>query len=470
MKDIDLNVDDYVYWGQWKQPVLSCWFWINWQETDSMKKVNTHNIILHPLIYLDGHFWVHKTHYLSLSKMMENIIDNNLSSEYLSKLTAVLTEYENKYISLLSKYKENPNEYIRHLFSLSSEVYSLWLWVTFLAEEIAKILIKRKIVDSESDLIEKSHNSSLKTWLEKQNIEVFELSKLVRFKGMDSISLSLLNTDLELKNRFDSHVKEFSWFGTHHWIGEGYTLESCIDQVNALLKLPGKDFITKENTKVSEMINLVQTGIYWRTHCAEITAKVVYESRGIISDLGLPLRIPYNDLVYLTDSEFLSLNKNSNVEEIKNIISERKKGYGLLVIDGQVQIITGDPLQNLLSKMLNRNQNKVTEFKGSIASKSPLTRGLVKIIISPEDFYKFKDNDILVVPETTPDYVLLMKKSSAIITDAGGVTSHAAIVARELKKPCIIGTKIATQVLKDGDFVEIDTDKGLVRIINDDVF
>jgi hypothetical protein len=66
---------------------------------------------------------------------------------------------------------------------------------------------------------------------------------------------------------------------------------------------------------------------------------------------------------------------------------------------------------------------------------------------------------------TRPEFVPLMKKAGAIITNEGGITCHAAIIARELKKPCIIGTKIATQVLKDGDFVEVDADAGVVRIL-----
>jgi pyruvate, water dikinase len=58
-----------------------------------------------------------------------------------------------------------------------------------------------------------------------------------------------------------------------------------------------------------------------------------------------------------------------------------------------------------------------------------------------------------------------MKKASAIITDEGGITSHAAIVSREMKKPCVIGTKIATKILKDGDLVEVDADRGIVNIL-----
>jgi pyruvate,water dikinase len=66
---------------------------------------------------------------------------------------------------------------------------------------------------------------------------------------------------------------------------------------------------------------------------------------------------------------------------------------------------------------------------------------------------------------TTPDFVPAMKKAVAFITDEGGITSHAAIVARELKKPCIIGAKIATRALKDGDLIEVDANRGVVKIL-----
>jgi pyruvate,water dikinase len=106
----------------------------------------------------------------------------------------------------------------------------------------------------------------------------------------------------------------------------------------------------------------------------------------------------------------------------------------------------------------------VTELRGNSASKGKSV-GRVKIINNSLDFSKINDGDILVSSVTTPEMVPIMKKSSAFITDEGGITCHAAIVARELKKPCIIGTKIATKVLKDGDMVEVDADKGIVNII-----
>ena len=66
---------------------------------------------------------------------------------------------------------------------------------------------------------------------------------------------------------------------------------------------------------------------------------------------------------------------------------------------------------------------------------------------------------------TNPNIVPAMKKAKAIVTNAGGVTCHAAVVSRELKIPCVVGTKIATQALKDGDQIEVDASKGLVKKI-----
>ena len=71
----------------------------------------------------------------------------------------------------------------------------------------------------------------------------------------------------------------------------------------------------------------------------------------------------------------------------------------------------------------------------------------------------------MVTEMTRPQTMMACYKAKAIITDEGGIVSHAAITARELKKPCVIGTKIATKILKNGDLVEVDGDKGVVRIM-----
>ena len=67
---------------------------------------------------------------------------------------------------------------------------------------------------------------------------------------------------------------------------------------------------------------------------------------------------------------------------------------------------------------------------------------------------------------TTTNMVPLIRHAAAIVTDEGGITCHAAIISRELKIPCVVGTQIATKVLKNGDRVEVDADNGTVKIIS----
>jgi len=122
-----------------------------------------------------------------------------------------------------------------------------------------------------------------------------------------------------------------------------------------------------------------------------------------------------------------------------------------------------EELNNYYLSKQNINQ-KLGSLKGQIGSPGKI-RGIVKIILNINNSKKLQQGEILVTGMTRPEFVPLMKRSSAIITDEGGITCHAAIISRELRKPCIIGTKIATQVLKDGDMVEVDADKGIVKIL-----
>lgn len=118
------------------------------------------------------------------------------------------------------------------------------------------------------------------------------------------------------------------------------------------------------------------------------------------------------------------------------------------------------------SKMIfeEKVDSKIRELKGTPAYPGHAI-GIVRLIHRAEDMVKMNKGDILVSPATNPNVVPAMKKAAAIVTDEGGVTCHAAIVSRELKIPCVIGTKVATKLFKDGDKVEVDATKGVVRKI-----
>lgn len=125
-----------------------------------------------------------------------------------------------------------------------------------------------------------------------------------------------------------------------------------------------------------------------------------------------------------------------------------------------------------LGKMYSDIDIQTDAAKDTIASlqgrtgSSGLAEGVVKIVMPKDLQNSIPENCILVCPMTTPEYVPLMMKASAIITDQGGILSHAAIVARELKKPCIVSAVRATTTLKDGQRVKVDADAGTVTVIN----
>lgn len=97
-----------------------------------------------------------------------------------------------------------------------------------------------------------------------------------------------------------------------------------------------------------------------------------------------------------------------------------------------------------------------------LAASAGVANGVVKVIYELKDLNKIKEGDILVTRMTNPDMVVTMQKAKAIVTDEGGLTAHAAIVSREIGLPCVVGTKNATNILKDGQIVTVDGTNGKI--------
>lgn len=159
---------------------------------------------------------------------------------------------------------------------------------------------------------------------------------------------------------------------------------------------------------------------------------------------------------------YLQKGKKIDVEEGR----KRYEIYSLYIDKEKEILLSGEEAREFIKRMnlIKYEVSPTNEVKGEIGCKGK-TKGKVKIILREEDFSKIEEGDILISPMTTVKYVPVMKKAVAIVTDEGGVTCHAAILSREMKKPCIIGTKIATKIFKDGDWVEVDAEEGIVRKI-----
>ena len=118
-----------------------------------------------------------------------------------------------------------------------------------------------------------------------------------------------------------------------------------------------------------------------------------------------------------------------------------------------------------LGKRLMPKHATGQEVRGVTASPG-VAQGTIKIIEHSDDLTKIEVGDIFVARYTFPTFTPYMQKAAAIVTDEGGITSHAAIVSREINKPCIVGTKIATKIFKDGDVVIVDAERGIVQKIS----
>jgi phosphohistidine swiveling domain-containing protein len=110
---------------------------------------------------------------------------------------------------------------------------------------------------------------------------------------------------------------------------------------------------------------------------------------------------------------------------------------------------------------------KQETLKGTPASKGE-AKGKARVILLDKEFGSFEDGEILVSLTTMVHYVPLMKKAAAILTEFGGLTSHAAVVSRELGKPAIVGIPNLIASIKTGDMIEVDATKGTIRKIAHD--
>lgn len=176
-----------------------------------------------------------------------------------------------------------------------------------------------------------------------------------------------------------------------------------------------------------------------------------YPQHNEIAHLLLPKEVFLLEKRGLTRKEIKNIKKRVNgcaifrdkVVSIKNLEKELKK-------------------ENLyFEKLESKNQG---ELKGMSAFSGKVV-GKVKLILHEGSISKLKKGEILIADMTSPSFIPAIKKAGAIVTDEGGTTCHAAIAAREFKIPCIVGTEIATKILKNGQIIEVDANEGIIKIL-----
>lgn len=435
---------DYIHIGRWVNPVLILSLWFKGKPNRVFQKLGIN--ITRNKVYLDGNNFTFKQDIQRIKKAMQS---ESFVRDFI-KYTAQEVDILSSLIPKLNNFeKYNCTKLFKDFCNQYNQVTGPWNFIVPASEEVELKLKRRKDYDKISRLI----TPSRKTPLTELRDAIATLRKEIKKKKLAMDIKVIQRKNPGLYNRIEEHIKNYKWYGTFHFTGKPYDEREFIKN------------IMQENIKISQKVIVsskwIKTlrNLTWiRQYVAENEARVCYAAQSLIRALAQELKITCKDVLYMTPNEILVHVQNKKKVNIA-VIERRKKAFGIYKTKNKDVIIIGQELKKMLNKWVSHEFKRIIEIKGMIASKGQ-AKGKVQILSNPEFIKNFQKGRILVAPETTPVYFPAMAEAIAIITDMGGITSHAAITSRELGIPCIIGTKIATKALKDGDLVEVDAGAG----------
>ena len=222
------------------------------------------------------------------------------------------------------------------------------------------------------------------------------------------------------------------------------------------------------SSQLRGMRNIIDFCAVWQDERKVLIFQNISLLDAVVMEIARRLKYSAEDLYYLSLSEASRLKIFSDFRSLLPELKVRKNGCLLLMREGKSdKVLSGFDYKRLMSgriSLLRRGLSVIQELHGTVANIGTAF-GRVKIIKKVADMKNFQVGDILVASMTRPEFMPAIKKAAAMVTDEGGITCHAAIIAREMNIPTIIGTKIATQVLRDGLEVEVRANHGVVRIL-----
>ena len=225
-----------------------------------------------------------------------------------------------------------------------------------------------------------------------------------------------------------------------------------------------------------------------RTYHIRSDIQYLFTLVGRFAHLRLTIRLKWVESGFLLTSIFKEIARRTHIQselleyyrrnEMKALLLHQKRvplrvlkrrtDYAFMLIGKTTTLTVGKALDTLKKRELPvTNYHEIKEVKGHVANPG-FAVGKAKIISAlskdqEAEMATMRRGDILVTGMTRPHLMVAIRKAAAIVTDEGGIASHAAIISREYNIPCIIGTKIATKIFKNGDYIEVDARNGIVR-------
>lgn len=318
-------------------------------------------------------------------------------------------------------------------------------------------------------------------------IDNSDIVKLFEENSLEEASKKLLEFEKE-NNIIENHIKEYEWVNTEY-ISGGWSREkwlelfkkALLDEVRPKDRLKeiidNFEALNKQRTEAIEELNPPKDVRHALDGLAELIAQRDW-SKGWFAKALLSYSKLLDEISKRIGTDFFNI-FNYSYEEIFDYFNDDRKisteeleirkkyGFVYIVKNGKPKVVSGkDDIEKLIqveniSGPFDKVE-KINEFKGLGASRGKI-QGIARVLEDASKIPEFKKGEIIVTYMTTMEFTPIFRKASAVITDEGGMSCHAAIVSREFKLPCIVGTKVATRAIKTGDKIEVDADNGIVR-------
>jgi len=442
--------------------------------------------------YINGDVYYYKPDYGQAIREIERIYKKRGASSALElinkleKLRRTLEKEVNKIKKIKNIKKLSQQEltniledYVEKFYDYSTSLFIPLFFEKIIENDLQEILAKKvknpKLRDEYFRIITTPEKEAEN---DKEMKSILEIASLICKRGLQKS----FTKNPSIKKLLNDHVEKFGWMGTDRmqrapWqsyqeITERVELlvkENPQQQLSNMLKVKKEiktrtKKIAKECRIKQDFVKVTKEYTFYRNFRMGVYLKSSGSIYKFWKEIGRRLKLDFENLVLLSAAEIIDLLKNE-IELPKDILARRKNKIVLLK-DNRINVLTGKKFQDFKKKNIREETSldeKIETIKGTVANQGQ-TKGIVKVVLNLKDMKKVNKGDILVATMTIPEFVPAMEKAAAFVTDEGGILCHAAIVSREMNKPCIIGTKIATQVLKNGNKVEVDANKGIVKI------
>lgn len=355
--------------------------------------------------------------------------------------------------------KQLYQDYQNKLYLYSTFAWSAFILNNYVAERAVGILDKYIEKANKGNEKQEIHNSLFRP--EKRAAALALQHEVEKYDGKLT------------KQRFLDLYERFKWLSCLDIHNKPWTKEEFEKHIRVFVKpskkkeLPFAKIAGKLKIKERDLEYLLMAKhfVYIKDARDDYRRQGVFYALPLFQELARRLRLDSGDISFLQELEILAF-LDGKIKISKELVDNRKKGFAVY-LDSRKNLVCvhGDGIQKMLKMFrLLGDEEKIKDINGRVASKGTAS-GKVVIVKGVKDLAKVREGDILVAVTTHPDYVSAMKKAAAIVTDEGGITSHAAIVSREFGIPCIVGTKSATHLLNDGDRIEVDAIEGRVKIL-----